>query len=255
MAYDVLYSQYDLLTSDVEYEKMADFAVNILMSKGIISGFVLDLACGTGTMSYLLAKRGYEVIGVDSSAEMLSVAYSKSSREQTHVAPVFIHQDMRRLDLYGTVDACICMLDSVNYIIEPEELQQVFRRVHLFLNPGGVFLFDINTPLKFREIDGISFVDEREEEGVFCVWRAALTDRPRTYQFIVDLFTILRGDESGGIWKRESEEQYEYAYEPEELQRMLEKAGFTDIRTYGGTDGRPLAGDEKRIYFTAEKPA
>jgi len=254
MAYEILPRKYDLLTRDVNYPELAAFIKNILLDYGIKSGIVLDLACGTGSLSYLLAKQGYEVIGVDSSPEMLSVAYSKGSTERAPVAPVFIQQDMRELDLYGTVDACICMLDSVNYITEPDELLKVFKRVLLFLNPGGVFLFDANTPLKFGEMDGMSFVDEAEEDGVFCVWRVALTDRPKTYQYLVDLFTLKKDDGSGGIWKRESEEHLEYAYETEEIRQMLGDAGFEDIRMLGGTDGRPPAGNEKRVYFTAMKP-
>jgi len=255
MAYEILPSKYDLLTRDVNYTELTAFIKDTLYAKGIRDGIILDLACGTGSLSYLLAKQGYEVIGVDSSPEMLSVAYSKGSQEQTLIAPVFVQQDMRELDLYGTVDACICMLDSVNYITEPDDLLQVFKRVLLFLNPGGIFLFDVNTPLKFSEMDGMSFVDEAGDDGVFCVWRVALTDRPKTYQYLVDLFTLKEDDRSGGIWKRESEEQFEYAYEMEEICQMLKAAGFEDIRMLGGTDGRSPEGNEKRIYFTAAKPA
>jgi SAM-dependent methyltransferase len=205
-------------------------------------------------MSYLLASEGYEVIGVDASAEMQAVAYSKNTSEQTLTAPVFVQQDMRELDLYGTVDACICMLDSVNYITEPDDLLKVFKRVSLFLNPGGVFIFDANTPLKFREMDGSAFCDENEEEGVFCVWRVAQTDRPRVYQYLVDLFTCKSGLKAGEVWKRGSEEQFEYAYEADELLKMLGAAGFADIRIMGGTDGSAPRGDERRLYFSAVKP-
>lgn len=254
MAYEILPSQYDLLTRDVEYEAVAAFIKAQLDFRGIQTGIVLDLACGTGTMSYMLSKMGYEMIGVDASAEMLSVAYSKRSDEQTPMAPVFIHQDMRELDLYGTVDACICMLDSVNYITEPDDLRRVFKKIRLFMNPGGLFLFDINTPRKLREIDGSTFCDEKEEEGIFCVWRAALTDRPKTYQFLVDLFTRIPNGKPGESWRRGSEEHLEYAYETHEITEMLIDAGFENIRMYAGTDGSSLTGDEKRIYFTAEKP-
>lgn len=254
MAYEILPSEYDLLTRDVEYEAVAAFIKAQLDFRGIQTGIVLDLACGTGTMSYMLAKMGYEMIGVDASAEMLSVAYSKRTNEQTPMAPVFIHQDMRELDLYGTVDACICMLDSVNYITEPNDLRKVFSKVSLFMNPGGLLIFDINTPLKLREIDGFAFCDEKEEEGIFCIWRAALSDQPKIYQFIVDLFIRNQNGKTRESWRRGSEEHYEYAYETQELAEMLLDAGFENVRMYGGTDGSTLTGDEKRIYFTADKP-
>ena len=172
MAYEVLAAAYDHLTSDVDYESTASSVVDLLRRNGVKDGIVLDLACGTGTLSYLLAEEGYEVIGVDASAEMLSVAEQKRDSRSTYTQPIFIMQDMRELDLYGTVDACICMLDSVNYITVPENLLEVFRRVHLFLNPGGIFLFDINTPVHFSEVEGRTFYDEDDQEGVFCVWRA-----------------------------------------------------------------------------------
>jgi SAM-dependent methyltransferase len=253
MAYEVLSSAYDLLTRDVDYDSIAASIVRLLQKHGVNSGTVLDLACGTGTLSYLLAKEGYEVIGIDSSAEMLSVADFKRDDAGDIDQPIFIMQDMRKLDLFGTVDACICMLDSVNYILEPEDLLKVFRRVHLFLDPGGIFLFDINTPLHFNTVEGKTFCDEDEQAGIFCVWGVAQTDDPNIYQYKVDLFTQNSSNKHTDLWKRESEEQFEYAYEPDLLCEMLSQAGFIDIKLSSSIEGAALSGDERRIYITALK--
>ena len=255
MAYEVLSFAYDLFTRDVDYKSMAESIVRLLRSQGLDSGIILDLACGTGNLSFLLAKAGYEVIGIDASAEMLSIADSKRDNAADVVQPVFIMQDMRDLDLYGTVDACICMLDSVNYILKPEDLLKVFRRVHLFLNPGGLFLFDINTPLHFRNVDGKTFSDENEEAGVLCVWGVAKTDDPNIYQYRLDLFTEIGSGKHKNLWKRESEEQFEYAYEPEQLSETLSRAGFIGVKLSSSIEGRELDGNESRIYVTAYKPS
>lgn len=251
MAYEVLASAYDHLTGDVDYESTAASIIELLRHNGVHEGIILDLACGTGTLSYLLAQEGYEVIGVDASAEMLSVAEQKGALNASGIQPMFIMQDMRTLDLYGTVDACISMLDSVNYIIAPEDLMEVFRRVHLFLNPGGFFLFDINTPAHFAEVAERTFCDENEQEGVFCVWRVARTDEEHVYQYFVDLFT--RERENSDVWRRYREEQFEYAYSPDVVKTMLQEAGFINIELRAGIDGEKYTGSEHRVYILAYK--
>ena len=143
----------------------------------------------------------------------------------------------RRISLYAAVD-------SVNYVTDPDDLAEAFRRVHLFLNPDGLFVFDINTPAKFSRIDGESYV--REDDGVFCVWQAAVEDGLCAYQF--DIF-----EQDGDSWSRAQETHEERVYEPQQLVRMLEEAGFTEIKTYGDQSFAPVKGGEDRIYFTARK--
>lgn len=147
--YDALAACYDDMTADVDYPAWADFIEALFAGSpcpvhGEPFHTVLDLACGTGTMSFLLAERGYEVIGVDFSPEMLAVAAEKSLEGEGE-APIFLCQSMEKLDLYGTVDACVCLLDSVNHVTEPDRLQQALRRVWLFLEAGGLFIFDVHT--------------------------------------------------------------------------------------------------------------
>ena len=166
--YEALAGSYDALTEDVGYGKRLDFIEKLLRRSRIPVKLVLDLACGTGTMSWLLTQQGYEVIGVDGSEDMLAAAISKGGETQG-VPPVFLHQSMPRLDLYGTVDAAVCCLDSLNYLTDPKDVQRTFRRLHLFVAPGGMLVFDVNTAAKLAALDGQVFLDETED--TYCVWR------------------------------------------------------------------------------------
>ena len=148
-AYQGLAGAYDSLTGDVAYEKRADYLEKLFARSRIPVHTVLDLACGTGTMTWLLTGRGYEMIGADASEEMLAAAMMKSGSVEG-IAPIFLHQSMPRLDLYGTVDAAICCLDSLNYLTSPADVQRTFQRLHLFIAPGGELIFDVNTLDKFR---------------------------------------------------------------------------------------------------------
>ncbi len=167
-AYEPLAAAYDGLTEDVGYEKRADYLEKLFARSRIPVRTVLDLACGTGTMTWLLTGRGYEMIGADMSEEMLAAAMMKSGTVGG-VQPIFLHQSMPQLDLYGTVDAAICCLDSLNYLTKPRQVRETFRRLHLFIAPGGTLIFDVNTPEKFRSLDGQVFLDENEDS--YCVWR------------------------------------------------------------------------------------
>ena len=248
--YNALAGCYDEMTQDVNYRALADF-VEKLFSRGKHPVHtVLDLACGTGTMSWLLAQRGYELIGVDFSPEMLAVAAEKAQdlREGVEEVPIFLCQSMEKLDLYGTVDACVCLLDSVNHVTDPRKVQKAFDRVRLFLEPGGVFIFDVHTPAHLQDMDGGMFLDETED--AYCVWRTEYSPRRRICTYAMDIFQLEQDD----LWSRTEEIHEEYAYTPEELADMLRKAGFIDIRQYGDRRlRRPKAGED-RIFFTAKKP-
>ena len=160
---------------------------------------------------------------------------------------MFLCQSMDRLDLYGTIDACVCCLDSVNYVTRPKVLEKAFQRVHLFLMPGGTFLFDVNTPEKLRAMDGQMFIDETDE--AYCVWRSEYAPRRRICTYGMDIFR-LRAD---GAWDRGEEVHEEYAYEPDELEQMLRAAGFADVKRYGDKKLRPPRPGEERIFFAARK--
>ena len=246
MAYEFLAGCYDALTTDVDYACWADYLERHFASAKCPVHTVLDLACGTGSMTAELARRGYEMIGADLSEEMLLQAAEKC-RELPGEAPIFLHQSMEKLDLYGTIDACVCCLDSVNYVTKPQMLARAFQRVHLFLMPGGVFIFDVNTPEKLKNMDGQIFLDETED--VYCVWRGSYSRRRRVCTYGMDVFRL----EADGRWSRGEEVHEEYAYELEELEEMLRQAGFREIRQYGDLKMRRPKPGEGRVFFTARK--
>ena len=168
-SYDFLASCYDRLTYDINYAAWAGYIEKHFAKYTLPGRTILDLACGTGSLTRELALRGYEMIGVDQSPEMLAEAAEKN-RGISPIEPIFLCQPMEKLDLYGTIDACVCCLDSINYITDPKKLARAFQRVHLFLMPGGLFLFDINSPEKLEGLDGQVFLDETED--AYCVWRS-----------------------------------------------------------------------------------
>lgn len=246
-SYDFLAGCYDRLTYDVDHAAWADYIEKHFAKEPLPGRTILDLACGTGSLTRELARRGYEMIGVDQSPEMLAEAAEKN-RGAAPIEPIFLCQSMEKLDLYGTVDACVCCLDSVNYVTDPKKLQRAFGRVHLFLTPGGLFLFDVNSPEKLEGLDGQVFLDETED--AYCVWRAEFSRRSRVCSYFMDLFQL---DPSTGQWDRGEELHRERAYTVEELTAMLEQAGFSQVRTYGELKLRPPRPGEQRIFFTARK--
>ena len=235
--YRFLAPWYDKLTGDVPYTRFADFYEAEFRRNGGEFKLLLDLCCGTGTLTDVLSRRGYEMIAVDSSVEMLMEAQSKSAGLET--PPLFLCQDAAALDLYGTVDAAVCSLDGMNYI-PPEDLPEVFRRLRLFVRPGGLLIFDIRTPDFLRSLDGDIFVDEQED--VLCLWRADFEEDLPAIIYGMDIFS-----RQGRLWQRESEEHVEYAHEPAALQALLEQAGFHDVCL------RPDCpqGDMGRLFITA----
>ena len=246
MAYEYLAGCYDRFTADVPYAAWADYLEKHFARSKLPIHTVLDLACGTGSLTCELAERGYEMIGADLSEEMLAQAAEKA-RNISGIPPIFLHQAMEELDLYGTIDACVCCLDSVNYVTRPKKLARAFQRVHTFLMPGGLFLFDINTPDKLQGLDGQLFMDE--DEDACCIWRAEYSPRRRICTYGFDLFCR----EENGLWDRMEEVHEEYAYEPEELEDMLRQAGFRQIKQYGELKMRRPAPGEERIFFAARK--
>ena len=208
-SYQQLAGAYDELTWDVGYEKRADFLEKLFRRSRIPVHTVLDLACGTGSMTWLLAGRGYELIAVDGSQEMLAAAREKSAPAE--VPPLFLHQSMPRLDLYGTVDAAICCLDSLNYLTDPRDVQRTLRRLHLFISPGGLLAFDVRLPERLAALDGQVFLDETED--TYCVWRTEYRRGLCTYY--MDLFTLAED----GSWDRSFELHRQRGYSVEHPRR------------------------------------
>ncbi len=234
---------YDRLMRDSDYNAWADFVEAIFRRAGASPRSVLDLACGTGVLTCLLAERGYETIGVDLSEEMLMQARERAEASSCPVKPLWICQDLRELDLYGTSDATVCSFDGLNYV-PPEDLGDVFRRVSYFTEPGGLFLFDVNTEEKFRRMDGMTYIDE--DEDFFCAWRTDLDEEERALIYGVDIFWRV-----GETWRRGGEEHTEYIQDPERLAALLEENGFTLLARFGELELAPPSPGADRVFYLA----
>lgn len=240
-AYGALAGSYDALMADGAYRRRAAFLERRLRKSPIPVETVLDLACGTGTIACLLAERGYEVLATDGSEEMLTQAAAKAAGLER--PPLFLRQAMPRLRLARPVDAVVSTLDSLNYLTAERDLRETFRRVRRWLKPGGLFLFDVNTPYKLRRMDGQLYMDETEDS--VCVWRTFFSEKKQVCTYQVDLFR-LRPD---GAWDRSFEEHRERAWSEEVLRECLREAGFSALRLTGDLTDRPPKPDEDRWQF------
>ncbi len=243
-AYHALASSYDQLTWDVDYEATVDFYFDILAREGLQPRTAVDLACGTGSVALILARKGLEVVAVDMSEEMLTQAQQKA--QSLDKALLFICQRLEQLRLARGVDLAVCALDSLNYITDPEACRQAIGRVYKALNPGGCFIFDVNTPEKLRAMDGQVFLDENED--VFCVWRGEFDEESNICSYGMDIF-----QRRGELWQRSFEEHREYAYSAKQLVGYLKEAGFTSIRVFGDRRMEAPKEGEQRIYIKARK--
>ena len=243
-AYRELAGCYDRLTNDVDYRAVVDFYEKILSREKVRPRTAVDLACGTGSVAILLAEKGLRVTGVDLSEDMLTVACGKSMEMDN--PPMFICQPLQALHLPRGVDLAVCALDSLDYITQPEHCREAIHRVYKALNPGGIFIFDVNTPEKLRAMDGQVFLDE--DDDVYCVWRGEFDEKTNICSYGMDLFR-----REGGSWHRSFEEHQEYAYSEAQLRQYLQEAGFTRIRVYGDRIFETPRQGEQRIYFSARK--
>ena len=243
-AYKNLAASYDRLTNDVDYGATVEFYMEILRREGIAPRTVVDLACGTGSVTEILARKGYRVTGVDMSEEMLTEAAMKTmDMEQP---PMYSCQLLQNLRLPRGVDMAVCALDSLDYILDPEDCKEAIRRAYKALNPGGIFIFDVNTPEKLRAMDDQVFLDE--DDDVYCVWRGEFDEETNICSYGMDLF-----QREGNMWRRSFEEHREYAYSQEQLTGFLKDAGFTHIEVYADRLFEAPREGEQRIYFKARK--
>ncbi len=243
-SYEALAASYDRLTNDVDYEATVAFYKEILRREGLHPRTCVDLACGTGSVTAILARQGLMVTGVDMSEEMLTVAMEKVM-DMDH-PPRFVCQKLQELRLPRGVDLAVCALDSLDYITDPDDCREAIRRVYKVLNPGGIFIFDVNTPEKLRAMDGQVFLDE--DDDVYCVWRGEFDEETNICSYGMDLFQR-RGD----VWERSFEEHREYAYSQEQLTDYLKAAGFTHIEGYADRLLEAPRPGEQRIYIKARK--
>lgn len=243
-AYHELAASYDRLTNDVDYEATVEFYMQILAREDLHPRTCVDLACGTGSVTEILARKGLVVTGVDMSEEMLTVAQQKVMDMER--MPQFICQYLQELRVPRAVDLAVCALDCLDYILNPADCKEAIRRVYKALNPGGVFIFDVNTPEKLRAMDGQVFLDE--DDDVYCVWRGEFDEKTNICSYGMDLF-----QRQGNIWHRSFEEHQEYAYSQAQLTEFLKAAGFTNIEVYADREFVAPRAGEQRVYFKARK--
>lgn len=243
-AYHNLAISYDSLTQDVDYDAVVEFYMQLLTREGLSPRTAVDLACGTGSVALRLAQKGLQVTAVDLSEEMLSVAMDKCAGMDN--PPYFVCQKLQSLRLPRGVDLAVCALDSLDYITDPQQCREAIFRVYKALNPGGCFIFDVNTPEKLRNMDGQVFLDENDH--TYCVWRGEFDPQTNILSYGMDLFQR-RGD----LWLRSFEEHQEYAYSAQMLTGYLKEAGFTHIEVFADRRFAPPADGEQRIYLKARK--
>lgn len=238
---------YDNLTDNVDYEKRCSYIKGLLAENGVGEGILLDLACGTGTVSLMLSDMGYDVIGVDASEDMLSVAQEKKMESGADV--IFLCQRMEELDLFGTINACVSTLDSINHVTDEETVREIFRRVSLFMEDKGIFLFDVNTPYKHKCVLGDNtFVYDTDE--VYCVWQNS-TDENLVTTVNLDLFEKDEDDEE--TYYRYSEEFTERAYDLDDIKKWLEDVKFEVVGIYEEMTKDSVKADTQRAVFVARK--
>lgn len=247
MSYAAFADYYDALTQNVAYPERADYFCRLLRHLGHSPGLTLDLACGTGSLTLELARRGIDIYGVDASPEMLSVAQQKAAECEKNI--LFLCQDMRSLDLFGTVNTVLCTLDSINHLTEISDLRSAFGRVSLFLEPGGYFVFDVNTIYKHQSIlNHEIFV--YDTDSVYCVWQNRYDPAGGNHlvEISLDFF-----EQQGQMYRRDSERFLERAYPMEVLRECLEQAGLTWVACYGDLTFLPPGEDAQRVIVAARK--
>jgi SAM-dependent methyltransferase len=238
---------YDRFTSNVDYGARARYFDAVIQKYNPGAQLLLDLACGTGSLSFELEKFGYDIAAVDDSYEMLSVAAQK--RGELGSGVLFLCQEMSMLDLFGTVQATVCALDSVNHVTDKNELLEVFKKVSLFSEKNAVFVFDVNTVYKHQKVlANNSFVFENGD--TLCAWRNALEDDGLSVDISLDFFDK---DAETGLYERFCTDFSERAYEIEELKEMLKKAGFEFRAVFDEDSFLPLRSDSERAVIVATK--
>lgn len=244
--YDAIAAVYDKLNSELDYGAWADFFESCFEKYlNERPEIILDLACGTGRMTRTLSERGYDMIGVDGSEAMLSEAYMQGGE-----GILYLLQDMREFELYGTVGAVVCCLDSINYLLEEKDVRKVFSLVHNYLDPDGLFIFDVNTPYKFENIYGNEayiLEDEDENGAVYCGWQNEFNRESGVCDFYLTLFS----ETQDGSYMRSDEHQRERCYSKDRLLTMLEKAGFETLGVFSDFNFEAPSESSERWYIVA----
>lgn len=284
-AYTSFAQVYDLFMDNVPYEEWSEYIISLLKEEKIENGLVLDLGCGTGKITRLLAAAGYDMIGIDYSEDMLEIArehqydnpiveaeqisyaeeieplseavrrsdedpvkIEEMPQEENASNILYLLQDMREFELYGTVRAIISICDSMNYILEEEDLLQVFKLVNNYLDPKGVFIFDMNTRYKYASLLGETTITENREEGSF-IWENYFDEEEDINQYDLTLFIREEGD----LYRKYEETHYQRVYDLDTVKRLLKEAGMQFVAAYDAFTKEPVREDSERIYIVARE--
>lgn len=246
MAYSDFGFFYDMLIDESDYDTRCEYLSGLLAENSVSEGILLDAACGTGVLSEKLAQKGYDVVGVDLSEEMLSKALERKAENGSN--SLYLCQDLAKLDLFGTINCAVCTLDSINHITDPVDVEEAFKRIGLFMEKGGVFIFDVNTEYKHREVLGNNaFIFDTDE--VFCAWQNELDEESGEVHIYLDLFAP--GED--GSYERYSEDFSEVIYSDAFLKEALEKAGFSVKAVYDDLTKEKVRADCERAVYVCVK--
>lgn len=243
--YSSLAPVYNKLNFGCDYDKLAKHLVReITENEKIKTALVLDLACGTGTITLKLREAGYDMTGIDLSEDMLLVARNESIKAGASDI-LWLCQDMTDFELYGTVDACVCCLDSINYLTKPQDLKKCFSLVYNYLVPNGLFIFDVNTPHRFKNVYGNrDYVLDSGDS--LCAWQNHYSEKSKICQFYLSIFT----ENDDGTYTRQDEIQRERCYSMKQLEKVISECGFEIVNAYGDLDKTPIKDDDEKWYFT-----
>lgn len=245
-AYTSFARVYDTFMDNIPYKEWSEYLMELLKENGVSDGLVLDLGCGTGSMTELLAEAGYDMIGVDNAEEMLEIAMEKRAESGHDI--LYLLQDMREFELYGTVRAVVSICDSVNYILEEEELEEVFRLVNNYLDPKGVFIFDFNTLYKYQEILGNQTIAENREECSF-IWDNFYYEEERINEYELSLFI----QEEDDLYRKYEEVHHQRAYTLEEMIEIINASGLEFVTAYDAFTKEYPNEKSERIYVVARE--
>ena len=237
---------YDKFVDNVPYKEWGKYLKSLLEEQGISDGLMLELGCGTGSLTEILADAGYDMIGVDLSADMLDIAMEK--REQSGNNILYLLQDMREFELFGTVRAVVSICDSMNYLMSEEDMKTVFSLVNNYLDPGGIFIFDLNTVYKYRELLGETTISENRPEGSF-IWDNYYDEEEQINEYDLTLFIREEGD----LYRKYEETHFQRAYKLETVKRLLKAAGMEFVAAYDAFTREPVRNDSERIYVIARE--
>ena len=248
-AYTDFASVYDELMDETPYEKWCDNVLKVFHENDIEDGLILDLGCGTGSMTELLAAKGYDMIGVDYSMEMLNIAQEK--REASGRDILYLNQDMREFELYGTVRAIISICDSINYLLEDEDVISTFKLVNNYLDPKGIFFFDFNTNYKYETVIGDSVIAENRDDCSF-IWENYYDFEERINEY--DLTIFVKENEAGeDMFRKFEETHFQRGYTLEEMKSFIERAGLIFVKAFDADTLEAVTDKSERIYVVARE--